>query len=149
MQEWREDRQSWVYAVLSIDSWSWHGVIQRDYLPLHSVMMVEFWKIKRDGGRIWEQYGGYEQRREIRGMTCQIGFKRPHTGVLTWQIVSHTCCIRNGKLNHTWYFLKSQFLMLLSPHLLSSFSFSFSTLPSPKNTKLCHPPLSIHAIIMS
>jgi len=36
-----------------------------------------------------------------------------------------------------------------SSHLLWSLSFLCSTLPSPKNTKLCHPSLSLHAIIMS
>jgi len=35
------------------------------------------------------------------------------------------------------------------PHLLWSLSFLCSTLPSPKNTKLSHPSLSLHAIIMS
>ena len=35
------------------------------------------------------------------------------------------------------------------PHLLSSLSFSSSTLPSPKNTKLSHPSLSLHAMIKS
>jgi len=35
------------------------------------------------------------------------------------------------------------------PHLLWSLSFLCSTLPSPKNTKLSHPSLSLHAIIIS
>ena len=35
------------------------------------------------------------------------------------------------------------------PHLLSSLSFLSSALPSPKNTKLCHPSPSLHAEIMS
>jgi len=35
------------------------------------------------------------------------------------------------------------------PHLLPSLSFLSSTLPSPKNTKLSHPSLSLHAMIMS
>jgi len=35
------------------------------------------------------------------------------------------------------------------PHLLSSLSFSSSTLPSPKNTKLSHRSLSLHAMIRS
>jgi len=35
------------------------------------------------------------------------------------------------------------------PHLLWSLSFLCTTLPSPKNTKLSHPSLSLHAIIMS
>jgi hypothetical protein len=34
-------------------------------------------------------------------------------------------------------------------HLLSSLSFSSSTLPSPKNTKLSHPSLSLHPMIKS
>ena len=35
------------------------------------------------------------------------------------------------------------------PHLLFSLSFLSSTLPSPKNTKLSHPTLSLDMMIMS
>jgi len=35
------------------------------------------------------------------------------------------------------------------PHLLWSLSFLCSTVPAPKNTKLIHSSLSLHAIIMS
>jgi len=35
------------------------------------------------------------------------------------------------------------------PHLLSSLSFSSSSLPSPNNTKLSHRSLSLHAMIKS
>jgi len=35
------------------------------------------------------------------------------------------------------------------PHLLGSLSFLCSGLPSPKNTKLSHPSLSLHAIIIN
>jgi len=35
------------------------------------------------------------------------------------------------------------------PHLLTSLSFSSSTLPSPKNTKLRHTSLSLHVMIKS
>jgi len=39
-----------VYAVLSVNSWSWHGEIERDDLTLCSAMMVELWMRKREMG---------------------------------------------------------------------------------------------------
>jgi hypothetical protein len=70
---------------------------------------------------------------------------RPRISVITRRIVSHTSCIRDGKLTRTPNSLKSQFLMMISP-ISSHLSLS---LPSPKNTKLSHPYLSLHATIMS
>jgi len=64
--EWREDKQSWVdavpgvcctrcmlysvYAGLGVNSWSWHGEIERDDWTLCSAMMVELWTRKREMG---------------------------------------------------------------------------------------------------
>jgi len=39
-----------VYAVLSVNSWSWHGEIERDDLTLCSAMIVELWTRKREMG---------------------------------------------------------------------------------------------------
>jgi len=48
---------------------------------------------------------------EIKGMTCLIGFVRPHTtGISRW-IGCSTCHTRNGILTRTQYSLKSKFLM--------------------------------------
>jgi len=99
----------------------------------------------RDGGLRWEWYGGYEQICEVRGSACLIEFRRPRIGVFAHQIGSSTCRIRNGKLARTQNSLMSQFLMMISP-ISSHLSLS---LPSPKNTKLSHPYLSLHAMIMS
>jgi len=82
------------------------------------------------------------------GTTRLIGLRRPRIDVFTRRIGTCTCLVRNGKLTCTRYSLKSQFLMMIS-HPLSSLSFSSSTLPSPKNTKLSHPSLSLHAMIKS
>ena len=105
-----------------------------------------------DGGREREirdedgnKYGGYEQIWEARGTTCLIGFRRPCISVFSSRIRSSTCRFRNGKSTHTRNSLKSQFLMMLSP-ISSHLSLS---VPSPMNTKLSHPYLSLHAIIMS
>jgi len=39
-----------VYAVLGVNSWSWHGEIERDNPTLCSVMIFEFWTRKRQMG---------------------------------------------------------------------------------------------------
>jgi len=136
-----------VYAVHSVNIWSWHGKIERDNLAMCSAMMVELWTRKRGGGWIWEQYGASERKREIRGKPCLIGFRWPRISIITRWIGTHTCHIRNGKLTSTRNSVKPQFAIMIS-HLLSSLCFSFSTRPSPKNTKLSYPSLSLHARIM-
>jgi len=47
--------------------------------------------------------------------TCLIGFRRPRIGVITLQIGTRTCCIRDVKLTCLQNSLKSQFLMMISP----------------------------------
>ena len=91
------------------------------------------------------EYGGYKLIQEISGTTRLVGLGRPCINVLTCQIRSSTCRIRNGKLTRTQYLLKPQFLMMISP-VSSYLSLSVQ---SPRNTKLIHPYLSLHAIIMS
>jgi hypothetical protein len=39
-----------MYAVLGVNSLSWHGEIERDDLTLCSAMMVELWTRKREMG---------------------------------------------------------------------------------------------------
>jgi len=39
-----------VSAVLGVNSWSWHGQIERDNLSLYSVMMLKLWTRKREIG---------------------------------------------------------------------------------------------------
>jgi len=130
-----------VYAVLCVNSWSWDGEIERDDLTLCSAMMVkkERWQWR------WERYGGYERISVVMGWTCLLGFRRLCSSVSTRPMGSSACCIRKGKLTRTRNSLKSQFLMMISP-ISSHLSLS---LPSPKNTKLSHPYLSLHAMIMS
>ena len=100
-----------------------------------------------------DDMGGYEGMWEIRGTTCPIGFRIPRIGVRTCRIGGHTCRIGYGKLTVALEILKFQFVIMISPissHLrLSSLSFSSTTLPSPVNTKLSHPSLPPHAMIMS
>ena len=54
-----------------------------------------------------------------------------------WYIDSHTKLLEVTVSHHDF------------PHLISSLSFAFLTLPSPKNAKLSHHSLSLHAMIMS
>jgi len=65
-----------VYAVVGVNSWLWHGEIERDDLALCS---CEDGRVvdgrERDGGWRWERYGGYERLWEIKSMTCLIGLE--------------------------------------------------------------------------
>ena len=54
-----------MYAVLSVNSRSWHREIQRDDLTLSSAMMVELWMTIREMGEEdendMEDTSGYEK----------------------------------------------------------------------------------------
>jgi len=105
-----------VNAELGVNSWRWHGEIERDDLTLCSCndgRVVD--KKERDRRWRWEQYGGYERTWEIKGTTCLIGVRRPCIGDITHQIGTHTSCIGDGKVTHTRNSLMSQFLMMTSP----------------------------------
>jgi hypothetical protein len=135
-----------MYAVLSFNSWSWHGEIETYDLTLCAVTMVELWTSKREMGDEDENEGGaYEWIWEIRSMTCLIGSGRPHIGVITRQIGTHTCYCGDGTLTCTQNSLRSSFSWWCALYL----SFSSSTLQSPKNTMLSHPSLSLNAMIKS
>ena len=104
------------YAALGINSWWWHGEIERDDLTLGSCN--DGWVVdgkERDGGWRWVQYGGYERTCYTRGMTCVIGFARHSIGVITCRIGTRTCRTGDGKFTRTRNSLKSQFLMMISP----------------------------------
>jgi len=104
------------YAALAVNSWWWHGEIERDDLTLCSCndgRVVD--EKERDGGWIWERYGGYERTWEIRVMTHLSGFWRPRIGDITRWIATRICPIGDGKLTCSWNSVKSQFLMMISP----------------------------------
>jgi len=108
--------------VLGVNSWSWHGVIERDALTLCAAMIVDVVDEKeRDGGWRWERCGGYERKWEIWGTTNLIGLGRPRIGVITYWIGTHTRRIGNGKLTCTrnsvspsfsWWFPPSPLISL-------------------------------------
>ena len=105
-----------VYAALSVNSWWWHGEIERDDLTLCSCddgRVVD--EKERDGGWSWEQCGGYERIWEFRGLTCLSGLGTPCIGVITYHIGSCTSHIGDGKLTRTRISLKSHFLIMLFP----------------------------------
>ena len=87
------DRTAMCNATRGIDAGRWvirhRGVSDgSDWVrPLwrsHSARTEMFFPDEqRDGWWICEQYGGYERLWEIRGTTCQIGFRRPRLGVIT------------------------------------------------------------------
>jgi len=136
------------YVVLCVNSWSWNGESETNDLIMCSVMMVELGRRNRDGKSIYKQYGGNEWIWKISDNSCLIGIRRPPIRVITYWIRAHTCRLRNCQFTHTWIWLKFSLLMMTS-NLLTSLWFSSSTLPSPLDTKLCNPSLSLHGTIMS
>jgi len=136
-----------VCAVLSVNSWSWHGRNSEGWLNF--VFCNDAWVVdekERDGGWRWELCGGYERIWERRGTTCQIWLGRPRISLITRWNRACTCCIGDGQLTRTQISLKSQFLMMISP-ISSHLTLLSSILPSPENTKLSHRSLSLHAMI--
>jgi len=114
-----------VYAALSVNSWWWHGEIQRDDLTVCSCDDGRVVDEKgRDGGWRWQQYAGSEQLWAIRITACLIGFRRPRNGRNTRRIGTRTCHIGNGNFTRTqislipsssWWFPPSP---LISPFLV-------------------------------
>jgi len=129
-----------VYAVLGVNSWSCHGEIERDDLTLCPAMMVEMWMRKREMGdedeNDVEDKSGYEKS----------GVRLAWLG---WEdLISVVLHAGSGLIPAVpWMVNWLAHEILLSP----SFSWWFvpSPLPSPKNTKLSHPSLSLHAMIQS
>jgi len=70
---------------------------------------------ERDGGWRWDQCGGYARIWEIVGTTYLIGLEWPRIGVITRQIGTLTCRMRDSQMTHTRNSLKSQFLIMISP----------------------------------
>ena len=104
------------YAALGVNSWWWHGEIQRDDLTLCSCndgKVVD--EKERDGGWRWERCGAYERNWEIKCTSCLIGFWKPRIGVITCRIRTYTCRAWDVKFTRTSNSLKSQFLMMISP----------------------------------
>jgi len=131
-----------MYAVLSVNSLSRHGEIERDDWTLCSVMMVEK---EREGikmGTNMEDTSRYEQsgvQLAWLGLEDLVlvflptgsGVVPAVSGMVKW--LAHEILLSPS---FSWWF----------PPFSSHLSLS---LPSPKNTKLSHPYLSVHAMIMS
>jgi len=111
-----------VYAALSVNSWWWHGEMERDDLTLCSCddgRVAD--KKESDGGWRWERHGRYKLLWEIRSMTCLIAFTRPRIGVIACRIGTRTCHIGDGQLTRTrnssspsfsWWFPPSPLISL-------------------------------------
>jgi len=129
-----------VYAVLGVNSWSCHGEIERDDLTLCSAMMVEMWMRKREMGD--------EDENDVEDMS---GYEKSGVQLagLGWEdLVSLLLHAGSGLIPAV-----SGMVNWLAQKILLRASFSWwfvlSPLPSPKNTKLSHPSLSLHALIKS
>jgi len=123
-----------VNAVVVVNSRSSHEETGSDLISLFSAMMGELWKRTRDGEWRWEWYGGHELLWEIRGMTCLIGYRRPHISILKCWMGTRTCHIWDGQLTRTPNSLPLQSLMKIS---LISFYLSLSH----PQLSLAHPQL--------
>jgi len=129
-----------VYAVLGVNSWSCHGEIERDDLTLCSAMMVEMWARKRDMGdedeNDVEDTSGYDKS----GVQLAWSGWEDLVSVLLHATLGLIPAV-SGMVNR------------LAHQILSSPSCSWwfvpSPLPSPKNTKLSHPSVSLHAMMKS
>ena len=70
--EGKKNNLRWIlysaYAVLGVNSWSWHGEIERDNLTLCSAMMMELWTKKREMGDDDENDVEDTSRYEISGV---------------------------------------------------------------------------------
>lgn len=109
-----------VYVVLGVHSVQCKLTIMawRDWEELHNFVYCDNGRVgymNSRGGWRWEWYRGYNWIWETRGMTCHIGFRSPHVGVLALWIWSHICLIWIAKLTCPTTFLKLQFLMMISP----------------------------------
>jgi len=137
-----------VYAVLSVNSWSWHG----DREGWLNIAFCSDEKVvnetERDGGWRREQYGRYDWISEVECSTSHVQSGRSCIGRIPRRIGTYTWHIRDGKLTRTQFSLKSPLLMMICS-ISSHHSFLSSTLPSPKNMKLSHPCVSLHAMSKS
>jgi len=112
-------------------------------------MMVELWTRKREIGdedeKDMEDMSGYKRsgvRLAFQGSEDLVWVLLPAGSVLVPAVLGMVNCLTHEIL----YVPVSHDL---SSHLLGSLSVLYSTLPSPKNTKLTHPSLPLHATIMS
>jgi len=123
-------RMSSVYATLSVNSWWWHGEIERDDLTLCSCddgRVVD--EKERDGGWRYEWYGEYERLWDIRSTTCLIGCRRPRIGVITHRIGTCISRVGDGPLTCTRHSLSPSFSWWFPPSpLISHFLMLNSTI---------------------
>jgi len=129
-----------VYAVLGVNWWSCHGEIERDDLTLCSAKRVQMWMRKREMGD--------EDEDDVEDMS---GYEKSGVRLawLGWEdLVSVLLHAGSGLVPAI-----SRMVNWLAHEILLSPSFSWwfvpSPLPSPKNMKLSHPSLSVHAMIKS
>jgi len=124
--EWREDKQSFVDAVLGVCCTRCQLMIMswRDREGwLNFVFCDDGWVVdekERDGGWRWQWYGGYKRIWEISGTTCLIGLKRPRIGDSLRGMGTRTCCIRDRQLTRTRNTLSPSFTWWFPPSPLIS-----------------------------
>ena len=134
---------------LGDNSWSWHQEIQSDDSTLSSAMIVALW--------MWERAQGEEDHNDMQD-TSRYEKSGICLGWLGWEELGLVCYTPDHCMYMPywgWYndshtkFTEVPVTHQDLPHLISSLCLSFSIGPSPKNTKLSHPSLSLHAMIKS
>jgi len=89
------------YTVLGVNSWSWHGEIERDDLTWFSTMMVELMTRKREMRTMWRIWADMRhQGYNLPPLVWRTSNRCNYTPDQGWWIDSHT------------KFSKSQFLMM-------------------------------------
>jgi hypothetical protein len=139
----------WVFAVLSVSSCWWHGEIERDDLTLYCKVMVEL-MTERSGIRT--NLANYHEKLGLRENVVWVNLPSP-----VQQLQVPICCVITPiqglpKPIRQVVPLISYF-HLYTPHhshLHSpSLGFSSKTVLSLHHTKLSHPALSLHTMVMS
>jgi len=138
-----------LYAVLGVNSWSWHGEIERDDITSCSLVMVELrtreWEMRGDGGNNLDTLG-------LKRTSCVSQFTIPNTVSMSSDLASDSTDTWSSPPNQTYHTRNFSFPPGSSTSFGSSspsLSFLSTTVLSLQNTKSSHPLLSLHDMIMS
>ena len=138
-----------VYTVLGVNSRSWHGEIERDDLTSSSLVMVEL----RTRKRKMRGYGGnHHEKQGLKIISCVSQFTIPDTAGTSPDPACNYTDTRSSQPDPASHTLITH-IRSYPPHRSHlpppSLSFSSTSLQSSQNTKLSHPSVSRHVMIMS
>jgi len=149
MGDWLGGSQSWVDAVVGADLSSLLGEIDRDDLTLRCQEMVEMWTTKRG---VREYWGNDPQKLEFKSISYPSQFTILNVISMTPNPAGKNNNARYDKPNQagrTSEFPHHPIFSNIIPMFILPLSNLFLTLPSPENTKLKYPSISLHLTITS